>query len=75
MGDAADPRLRRSLEHALKGADRSAALTQRLLAFSRRQPLEPKTIDVARVLAGMSDLLSRSISETIAVQIVVEPGI
>ncbi len=75
MGEGADARLRRSLEHALKGAERAAALTQRLLAFSRRQPLEPKTIDVARVLAGMSDLLSRSISEAIAVQIMAEPGI
>ncbi|KTF69072.1 MULTISPECIES: hybrid sensor histidine kinase/response regulator [unclassified Sphingomonas] len=75
MGDAADPRIRRSLEHALKGAERAAALTQRLLAFSRRQPLEPKTIDVARVLDGMTDLLSRSISEAIAVRIVAEPGL
>lgn len=75
MGDAGDPRVRRSLEHALKGAERAAALTQRLLAFSRRQPLEPKTIDVGHVLAGMSDLLLRSIPETIAVQIVADPGI
>jgi len=75
MGDAADPRLRRSLENALKGAERAAALTQRLLAFSRRQPLAPKTIDVAHVLAGMSELLLRSIPETITVRIVAEPGI
>ncbi len=75
MGDAGDPRVRRSLEHALKGAERAAALTQRLLAFSRRQPLEPKTIDVGHVLAGMSDLLLRSIPETIVVRIVADPGI
>lgn len=67
-----DPRTLRSLENALKGAERAASLTQRLLAFSRRQPLEPKTIDIARVLTGMSDLLTRSITETIAVQIVVD---
>jgi PAS domain S-box-containing protein len=64
-----DPRMRRSLENALKGAERAASLTQRLLAFSRRQPLEPKTIDIARVLTGMSDLLTRSITETIAIRI------
>ncbi|WP_404710244.1 ATP-binding protein [Sphingomonas sp. MMS24-J13] len=64
----ADPRARRALENALKGAERAAALTQRLLAFSRRQPLAPKAIDVARLLAGMSDLLTRSITETIAIQ-------
>ncbi|AQR72827.1 PAS domain-containing hybrid sensor histidine kinase/response regulator [Sphingomonas sp. LM7] len=71
----ADPRARRSLESALKGAERAASLTQRLLAFSRRQPLEPKTIDVARLLAGMSDLLTRSISESIAIQIVTETNL
>lgn len=67
-----DPRMRRSLENALKGAERAASLTQRLLAFSRRQPLDPKTVDIARVLTGMSDLLTRSITEAIAVQIVVD---
>ncbi|WP_294330743.1 hybrid sensor histidine kinase/response regulator [uncultured Sphingomonas sp.] len=67
-----DPRMLRSLENALKGAERAASLTQRLLAFSRRQPLEPKTIDIARVLTGMSDLLTRSITEAIAVQIAVD---
>ena len=66
----ADPRAKRALENALKGADRAAALVQRLLAFSRRQPLDPKSIDVERLLAGMSDLLTRSITETIAIQIV-----
>jgi PAS domain S-box-containing protein len=64
-----DPRMRRSLENAQKGAERAAALTQRLLAFSRRQPLDPKQTDVARLLAGMADLLTRSITEAIAVQI------
>jgi PAS domain S-box-containing protein len=64
-----DPRARRALDHALKGAERAAALTQRLLAFSRRQPLDPKPIDIGRLLAGMSDLLTRSISETIAIQV------
>lgn len=70
-----DPRMRRSLENALKGAERAASLTQRLLAFSRRQPLEPKTIDIARVLAGMSDLLTRSITETIAIRIATDPDL
>ncbi|MDO7841786.1 hybrid sensor histidine kinase/response regulator [Sphingomonas immobilis] len=67
-----DPRARRSLENALKGAERAASLTQRLLAFSRRQPLDPKTVDVDRLLAGMSDLLTRSITESIAIQIVAD---
>ncbi|RZF64125.1 hybrid sensor histidine kinase/response regulator [Sphingomonas populi] len=66
---ATDPRARRALENALKGADRAASLTQRLLAFSRRQPLAPKRIEVDRLLSGMSDLLTRSIPEAIAIQI------
>jgi PAS domain S-box-containing protein len=71
----ADPRARRSLENALKGAERAASLTQRLLAFSRRQPLDPKAIDVERLLHGMSDLLTRSIPEAIAIAIVAAPDL
>jgi PAS domain S-box-containing protein len=71
----ADPRARRSLENALKGAERAASLTQRLLAFSRQQPLDPKIIDVARLLTGMSDLLTRSITEAVAIRIHAAPGL
>jgi hypothetical protein len=39
-------------------------LTQRLLAFSRRQPLAPKPIDANRLVTGMSELLHRSLGET-----------
>jgi PAS domain S-box-containing protein len=70
-----DPRARRSLENALKGAGRAASLTQRLLAFSRQQPLAPKTIDIGRLLAGMSDLLTRSIPEAIAIQVTAAPDV
>ena len=70
-----DPRARRSLDNALKGAERAASLTQRLLAFSRRQPLDPKPIDVERLLSGMSDLLTRSIPEAIAIQIPPAPDL
>jgi len=69
LDQSADPRARRALENAQKGAERAASLTQRLPAFSRRQPLAPKPIDVARLLAGMSDLLTRSITENIAIQV------
>ncbi|WP_235537413.1 hybrid sensor histidine kinase/response regulator [Sphingomonas sp. Root1294] len=64
-----DPRLMRSLDNAMKGAESAAALTQRLLVFSRQQPLDPRAIDVARLLAGMSDLLTRSITEAVSIQI------
>jgi PAS domain S-box-containing protein len=65
----ADPRHKRSLGNALKGAERAVSLTQRLLAFSRRQPLDPKILEIGKLLAGMSDLLTRSISESIAIEI------
>jgi CheY-like chemotaxis protein len=52
----------------MNGARRAAALTQRLLAFSRRQPLDPKPIDVNILVSGMSELLRRTFDETIAVE-------
>jgi CheY-like chemotaxis protein len=59
----------------MQGTRRAAILTQRLLAFSRRQPLAAKPTDVAALLAGMSDLVTRSISETIAVHIHLQPDL
>ena len=53
---ALEPRAQRALDNAMKGAERAASLTQRLLAFSRRQPLAPKAIDVDKLVVGMSDL-------------------
>ena len=70
-----DPRARRALENAMKGAERAAALTQRLLAFSRRQPLAPKPLDVDKLVIGMSDLLNRALGETVNLEIVTSPGL
>ncbi|MDF2383454.1 PAS domain S-box protein [Nostoc ellipsosporum NOK] len=64
------PRLARAAGAAMNGAQRAAVLTQRLLAFSRRQPLAPKRVDPNRLIAGMSDLLHRSLGEMIEVEIV-----
>ena len=74
-GVGGEPRARRVLESARKGADRAATLTQRLLAFSRRQPLAPKPIDVDKLVLGMSDLLNRSLGETVQLEIVTSPGL
>ena len=65
--------LRRYLDRAVAGAQRAATLTQRLLAFSRRQPLAPKAIDVNRLVASMSELLHRTLGETIEVEAVLAP--
>ena len=58
------------IEIAMGSADRAASLTHRLLAFSRRQPLDPRITDVNGLLAGMEDLVRRSINETIILNIV-----
>jgi len=60
-----DPQSRRLLQNALQGADRGKALTQRLLAFSRRQELKPEAVDVARLMTGMEELLKRAVGHGI----------
>jgi signal transduction histidine kinase/CheY-like chemotaxis protein len=62
-----DDRARRLLEGAIQGAQRGAALTQRLLAFSRRQDLTPRAVDVATLVGNMTDLLSRSLGPSIQI--------
>jgi signal transduction histidine kinase/ActR/RegA family two-component response regulator len=56
-----DPRSHRLLQNAVQGAQRGAALTQRLLAFSRRQELEPEAVDVQQLVSGMKELLERAL--------------
>jgi PAS domain S-box-containing protein len=68
-------RLQRAARHAMNGALRAASLTQRLLAFSRRQPLDPKPIDVNVLVNGMSELLHRTLGETVAVETVLDAGL
>jgi signal transduction histidine kinase len=60
-----DPQTQRLLQNAIQGADRGKALTQRLLAFSRRQELNPQAIDVAQLVQGMEDLLKRAVGHGI----------
>ncbi len=68
-------RLRSLADNAMGGAQRAASLTQRLLAFSRQQPLDPKVIDVSKLVVGMSDLLARSLGEQIVVETVLAAGL
>jgi signal transduction histidine kinase len=62
--------LLRHVEAAIGGGERAATLTQRLLAFSRRQPLAPKPLDVNRLVSGMTDLLHRTLGEAIDIETV-----
>jgi PAS domain S-box-containing protein len=68
-------RLQRSAGNAMRGARRAESLTQRLLAFSRQQPLDPKPVDVGRLVTGMSDLLRRTLGEQVAVETVLAGGL
>lgn len=68
-------RLKRSLDRAMRGARRAAILTERLLAFSRQQPLDPKPVDVNEFIAAEVEFLQRSLGETIEVQAVGSAGV
>lgn len=65
-------RLSRSIEHAIKGAESAAALTKRLLAFARRQPLAPRILDAGQLVRDMTDLLRRALGERIALSVHVD---
>ncbi len=67
--------LSKYIESALEGANRAASLTQRLLAFARRQPLAPAPLDVNRLVAGMSDLLMRALGEQVRLETVLLGGL
>ena len=63
-----DTQFRRLADGALRGADRAAALTRQLLAYSRQQALDPQPIEPAVLINGMAELLQRSLGERIAVE-------
>lgn len=65
----------RRLGHALAGVSRGARLASQLLAFGRRQALEPKTIRLSRLVAEMDDMLRRSLGDAIEVETVVSGGL
>jgi PAS domain S-box-containing protein len=68
-------RLRRAVDQATRGAQRAATLTQQLLAFSRRQPLNPKPMDVNRLVSGMLDLVRRTLPENISIETILGGGL
>jgi PAS domain S-box-containing protein len=70
-----DPKILDPIRSALQGAERSAVLTHRLLAFSRQQPLEPRPIDANKLVSGMSGLLNRTLGESIAIETVLAAGL
>ncbi|HEX8665788.1 MAG TPA: PAS domain S-box protein, partial [Beijerinckiaceae bacterium] len=72
---SADERLQRILRNVKDAAERGASLTQQLLAFSRRQTLQPQVVDVGQALEGAAGLLRRSLRGDITVDIKIESGL
>src|SRR5215470_8258159 len=70
-----EARAERALNNALVGADRAAQLTQRLLAFSRRQPLNPRFLDINKLIVAISDLLTRTLGGNIVLETISGAGL
>jgi len=72
---AEQPKLLRHIDSAIAATARGGALTQRLLAFSRRQSLHPVPVDVTALLRGMEELLRRTLGEDIRIEIEAAPNL
>lgn len=68
QNDETPARLRTATANGLRGAERAAELIRSLLAFSRRQALEPQAVNINDLLAGLSDLLGRTLGEHIVIE-------
>ncbi|WP_434136125.1 PAS domain S-box protein [Pseudomonas luteola] len=63
-----DPKVTPLLDNAIQGAQRGVSLTQRMLAFARRQELNPETIELPTLVRGMAELLQRSLGPSIKIE-------
>ncbi len=70
-----DPEASERVKNALHGADRAAELTRQLLAFARRQPLEPRVVNLGRLVGDMAEMLRRTLGEAIEVETVIAGGL
>jgi signal transduction histidine kinase/ActR/RegA family two-component response regulator len=71
----APARLLTPVEMAMQGAMHASQLTNRLLAFSRQQALEPKILDVNQLVSGLSEMIGRTLGETIEVETILSPAL
>lgn len=70
-----DARTRRMIDGGLQSAERAKTLVQRLLAFARRQPLQPQAVDVGALVHGMEDLLASTVGPRIEINLDVPPDL
>ncbi|WP_209091918.1 hybrid sensor histidine kinase/response regulator [Agrobacterium tumefaciens] len=68
-------RAEQRLQNALAGVARGAKLASQLLAFGRRQPLEPKVVNVRKLIQNMDDMLRRALGEEVELETVVSGGL
>jgi PAS domain S-box-containing protein len=68
-------RVQRAMGNALKGAESAGALTQRLLAFARRQALAPRPVEAGALVRGMEPLLARAVGQRIALSLDLAPAL
>jgi PAS domain S-box-containing protein len=69
------PEAFRFMDGAVASAERAAALTHRLLAFSRRQTLDPQSVDVGKLVLSMEDLLRRTLGERVTLAVASSPDL
>ncbi|OLP52479.1 hypothetical protein BJF92_02565 [Rhizobium rhizosphaerae] len=72
---AGNERAERRIGNALAGVNRGSKLAAQLLAFGRRQPLDPRVVNIGRLLQGLDEMIRRSIGEGIAVETVLSGGL
>ncbi len=72
---AGNERAEKRVQSAIGGVTRGAKLASQLLAFGRRQPLEPKVINIGRFIKGMDDMLRRALGEEIELETVISGGL
>ncbi|WP_245297079.1 MULTISPECIES: CHASE3 domain-containing protein [Rhodomicrobium] len=70
-----EPGVDEFLSGAIEGAQRAATLVKRLLAFSRQQPLAPVSLDANKFVAGISELISRALGESIRMETILGGGL
>lgn len=69
------PKVRQRVDNAMNSVQRGAKLASSLLAFARKQPLEPKVVKAGRLITGMEDMLRRSLGEEIEIESVLSGGL
>lgn len=72
---AGDERAEQRVRNALNGVSRGAKLASQLLAFGRRQPLEPKVINIGRLVSGLDDMLRRTLGEEVQIETTIAAGL